>query len=45
MKAVESNDDDDYTNSAWANGNALKNNFSGVGNVSITGLGGRRGFN
>ena len=45
MKGLESNDDDDYTNSAWANGNALKNHFSGVGNVSITGLGGRRGFN
>lgn len=45
MKALETNDEDDYTNSTWANSKALKNHFSGVGNVSIGGLGGRGGFN
>lgn len=45
MKALEANEEDDYTNSAWANSKALKNHFSGVGNVSVAGLGGRRGFN
>ena len=28
---LEQNDEDDYTNSAWANSRALKNHFSGVG--------------
>ena len=48
MKHLAQNDEDDYTNSAWANSRALKNPFSGVGGgggVSISGLGGRTGFN
>ena len=49
MKHLEQNDEDDYTNSAWANSRALKNHFSGVGGgrgVSYRGLGGRSsGFN
>mmetsp|Transcript_3179 Transcript_3179/g.8460 ORF Transcript_3179/g.8460 Transcript_3179/m.8460 type:complete len:296 (-) Transcript_3179:40-927(-) len=48
MKHLAQNDEDDYTNSAWANSRALKNHFSGVGGgggVSISGLGGRTGFN
>lgn len=46
MKALESNEEDDYTNSAWANSNSLKNHFSGVGGgVRLGGLGGRSGFN
>lgn len=36
MKALEEDDDDDYANSAWANPNALKNSFQGLGGgVSI----------
>ena len=48
IKHLAQNDEDDYTNSAWANSRALKNHFSGVGGgggVSISGLGGRTGFN
>jgi cilia- and flagella-associated protein 298 len=38
MKALEEDDDDDYANSAWANPNALKNSFQGLGGgVSIGG--------
>ena len=37
MKALATNSEDDYTNSAWANSKALKNHFSGVGNVSVAG--------
>ena len=33
MKSLESDDADDYANSAWANTNSLKTHFSGVGNV------------
>jgi len=39
MKKLESNEEDDYTNSAWANSKSLKSHFSGVGNVSVGGRG------
>jgi len=39
MKKLESNEEDDYTNSAWANTKSLKSHFSGVGNVSVGGRG------
>ncbi len=33
QKQLVDNDEDDYTNSAWANPKALKGHFSGVGNI------------
>jgi len=44
MKKLERNDEDDYTNSSWANSKSLKSHFSGVGNVSVGGRG-SSGFN
>ncbi|DBA86948.1 hypothetical protein WJX79_007151 [Trebouxia sp. C0005] len=35
QKKLAENDEDDYTNSAWANPKALKHHFSGVGSVRI----------
>ena len=35
LQKLAENDDDDYTNSAWANPKALKHHFSGVGSVRI----------
>ena len=35
LQKLAENDEDDYTNSAWANPKALKHHFSGVGGVRI----------
>lgn len=34
MQALAEDDDDAFTNSAWANPKALKGAFSGVGNIT-----------
>lgn len=35
LQKLAEDEDDDYTNSAWANPKALKHHFSGVGGVRI----------
>ena len=35
LQKLAENDEDDYTNSVWANPKALKHHFSGVGSVRI----------